>query len=94
MSSQLEKFKIYLKRQNELFEDILKSQKKINKIDKSLHKSIWFSGFWIGILVVQLWALFYGELHYLLTFFLLEIDLMLLMFIFFIKGGMFNGYNK
>ena len=79
---------------NELFEVMEKSRKTIDKIDKSLHKSIWFSGLWVGMLIVQLWAIFYGELHYLLTFTILQLDLMLLMLIIFRKNGWLNGYKS
>lgn len=68
----------------ELFDDMEKSRKIIAKIDKSLHKSIWFFGLFVGMLIVQLWNLFFGKLGF--TFVLLQLDLMLLMFIYFVKG--------
>jgi hypothetical protein len=80
-----------LEEQNRLFQDILKSKRHLEKLDKSLHKSIWFSGLWVGMLIVQLWNLFFGRLGF--PFILLQLDLMLLMFIYFVKGGWLNGYK-
>lgn len=68
----------------DLLKNLDKSRKRLDILDKGLHKSIFFSGLFIGMMIIQIWYLFFGGLN--LAFTLLQIDLILLMLIFWVKS--------